>query len=230
MATGDEPVDLSRRPAPRPTLSYLRNLLDARGIRPKNKLGQNFLIDLNLLDLILRSAELANDDVVLEVGCGTGTLTGRLAEAAGAVVAVEIDADFFALTRELLVNQAHIQVLHADALRNKNEMNPAVLAALEEVRRANSCTKLKLVANLPYVVATPVICNLLLAKHEIERMVVTVQWEIAERMLARPGEKAHGALAVLVQSLADVEVVRRLAPAVFWPRPKVDSAILKIVP
>ncbi|HEV3145236.1 MAG TPA: 16S rRNA (adenine(1518)-N(6)/adenine(1519)-N(6))-dimethyltransferase RsmA [Gemmataceae bacterium] len=216
--------------APRQTLSYLRNLLEAHGIRLKNKLGQNFLIDLNLLDLIVRSAELSKEDLVLEVGSGTGTLTGRLAEAAGAVVAVEIDEDFYKLTRELAVHQPHVRVLHVDALRNKNEMNPAVMAALEEQRRSFSCSRLKLVANLPYVVATPVICNLLLGKQEFERMVVTVQWEIAERMLAQPGEKAHGALAVLVQSVTDVEIIRRLAPAVFWPRPQVDSAIAKIVP
>jgi 16S rRNA (adenine1518-N6/adenine1519-N6)-dimethyltransferase len=216
--------------APRQTLSYLRNLFDAHGIRPKNKLGQNFLIDLNLLDLIVRAAELSKEDLVLEVGSGTGTLTGRLAEAAGAVVAVEIDADFYALTRELMLTQSHVRVLNLDALRNKNEMNPGMLAAIAEQRRAFACSRLKLVSNLPYVVATPVICNLLLGAQEFERMVVTVQWEIAERMLAEPGEKAHGALAVLVQSLADVEVVRRLAPAVFWPRPQVDSAIVKIVP
>jgi 16S rRNA (adenine1518-N6/adenine1519-N6)-dimethyltransferase len=216
--------------APRQTLSYLRGLLDSRGIRPKNKLGQNFLIDLNLLDLIVRTGELSKEDLVLEVGSGTGTLTGRLAEAAGAVVAVELDADFYALTRELMANQPHVRVLHADALRNKNEMNPGMLAALAEQRKTFHCSRLKLVANLPYVVATPVIANLLLGQQEFERMVVTVQWEIAERMLAQPGEKAHGALAVLVQSIADVEVVRRLAPTVFWPRPQVESAIVKIVP
>ena len=216
--------------APRQTLSYLRSLLESHGIRPKNKLGQNFLIDLNLLDLIVRTAELSKQDLVLEVGSGTGTLTGRLAEAAGAVVAVEVDADFCALSRELMVSQLNVRVLHADALRNKNEMNPVVLSALAEQHRAFSCSRLKLVANLPYVVATPVIANLLLGEQKFERMVVTVQWEIAERMLAKPGEKAHGALAILMQSLADVEVVRQLAPTVFWPRPQVDSAIVKIVP
>ena len=216
--------------APRQTLSYLRSLLESHGIRPKNKLGQNFLIDLNLLDLIVRTAELTREDLVLEVGSGTGTLTGRLAEAAGAVVAIEVDADFYSLTRELVGNQRQVRVLHADALRNKNEMNPGVLSALAEQRKAFSCARLKLVANLPYVVATPVIANLLLGAQQFERMVVTVQWEIAERMLANPGEKAHSALAILVQSLADVDVVRRLAPTVFWPRPQVDSAIVKIVP
>ena len=89
---------------------------------------------------------------------------------------------------------------------------------------------MKLVANLPYAVATPVISNLLLSDVPVERMVVTVQWEIAERLMARPGTADYGALAVLVQSLADVELVRKLAPAVFWPRPQVESAIVQITP
>jgi 16S rRNA (adenine1518-N6/adenine1519-N6)-dimethyltransferase len=146
------------------------------------------------------------------------------------VVAVEIDPAFYTLTRELMLPQPHVKVLHADVLRTKNELNPAMLAALAEQRQAYSCSQFKLVANLPYVVATPVICNLLLEELNLERMVVTVQWEIAERMLAQPGVKAHGALSILVQSLADVEIVRSLGPTVFWPRPKVDSAIVKIVP
>src|SRR5262249_53397645 len=116
--------------SPRQTLSYLRNLLEERGIKPKNKLGQNFLIDLNLLDLILRAAELPKDDVVLEIGSGTGGLTVRLAEQARAVLGVEIDPGFFTLAREVNAPLANVSLLHADALKNKNELNPQVLAAL----------------------------------------------------------------------------------------------------
>ena len=215
---------------PRQTLSYLRNLLQERGIQPKNKLGQNFLIDLNLLDLVVRTAELSKDDLALEVGSGTGTLTARLAEAAGAVLGVEIDPAFFALTSEILAGRQNVRVLHTDVLRTKNEINPAVLAALEEQRTRFGCTRRKLVANLPYVVATPVICNLLIGELPFESMVVMVQWEIAERMIALPRTSEYSSLAVLVQAVADVTVVRRLAPSVFWPRPQVDSAIVKIVP
>jgi 16S rRNA (adenine1518-N6/adenine1519-N6)-dimethyltransferase len=214
----------------RQTLSYLRNLFEERGIRPKNKLGQNFLIDLNLLNLIVRTAELARADLVLEVGSGTGSLTSLLAQHAGAVVSVEVDTAFVSLTGEAVAGRDNVTLIQADILKNKNELNPEVLAHLEEARRRSGCERLKLVANLPYVVATPVISNLLLLGLPLDRMVVTVQWEIAERLMAQPGTKDYGALAVLVQSVADVELVRKLAPAVFWPRPQVSSAIVQIRP
>ncbi|MBY0527299.1 MAG: 16S rRNA (adenine(1518)-N(6)/adenine(1519)-N(6))-dimethyltransferase RsmA [Gemmataceae bacterium] len=216
--------------APRQTMSYLRNLMEERGIKPKNKLGQNFLIDLNLIDLLLRTAELSRGDLAVEVGCGTGSLTARLAEEAGAVLAVEIDADFYALACETVDERPNVQIIHTDVLKNKNELHPKVLRTLEEMRRTANCEYLKLVANLPYAVATPVITNFLLTDLPFERMVVTVQLEIAERMIAQPSTKPYGSLAVLVQSLADVELVRQLSPAVFWPRPQVSSAIIRIRP
>ncbi|OAI54348.1 hypothetical protein AYO44_03505 [Planctomycetaceae bacterium SCGC AG-212-F19] len=215
---------------PRQTLSYLRNLLDERGIKPKNKLGQNFLIDINLLDLLLRSAELTRDDLVVEVGTGSGSLTARLTELAGAVLSVEVDRDFYNLAQEMFEDRPNVVLLNADILANKNELNPGVLSAIEPLRQQARCTQLKLVANLPYSVATPVITNFLLSDVAFERMVVTVQWEIAARLTARPGVKEYGALAVLVQSLAAVEVIRRLSPSVFWPRPQVDSAFILIRP
>ncbi len=217
-------------PEPRQTLSYLRNLFDERGIRPKSKLGQNFLIDLNLLDLIIRTAELSRDDLALEVGSGTGSLTALLAQHAGAVLSVEVDPAFFALTSEAVAGRDNVTLIHADILKNKNELNPEVLSTLDALQQRFDCRQRKLVANLPYVVATPVISNFLLLDSVMERMVVTVQWEIAERLTAQPGTKDYGALAVMVQSLADVELVRRLAPSVFWPRPQVASAIVLIRP
>jgi 16S rRNA (adenine1518-N6/adenine1519-N6)-dimethyltransferase len=217
-------------PAPRQTLSYVKSLLDARGLRPKNKLGQNFLIDLNLLDLIVRTAELDRHDIALEIGTGTGSLTTRLAEHAGAVLSVELDPVIHELARELVGARPNLRLQRADALRNKNELNPEVLAAIEEMRTEFHCERVKLVANLPYAVAAPVLGNLLLSDLPVERMVVTVQWEIAERLMAKPGAADYGALAVLVQSLADVELVRKLSPAVFWPRPLVESAIVKVTP
>ena len=214
----------------RQTLSYLRNLFEERGIKPKNKLGQNFLIDLNLLDLLLRAAELTAEDLALEVGSGTGSLTARLAEQAGAVVSVELDPHFAQMVKEAVAGRDNVTLLHADILRNKNELNPGVLETLRETQARAGTTRLKLVANLPYAVATPVISNLLLSDVAVERMVVTVQWEIAERLTAAPNTKEYSALAVLVQSVADVRLIRRLPPAVFWPRPQVDSAIVLIRP
>src|SRR5207247_3770819 len=136
-------------------------LLASHGILPKNKLGQNFLIDLNLIDLVVRTAELTPADLVLEVGTGTGSLTARLAETAGAIVSVEVDPVMQDMARELLGDRTNVRLLRADALRNKNELNPAVLAALTETRERFTTARLKLVANLPYAVATPVISNLL---------------------------------------------------------------------
>src|SRR5689334_15457944 len=174
-------------PTTRQTLSYLRNLFAERGIKPKNKLGQNFLIDLNLLDLLLRSAELTLEDLALEVGSGTGSLTVRLVEQAGAVVSIEVDPAFASLTDEEVTRRDHVALLRADVLKNKNELNPDVLRAIDDLGRRSGTRRVKLVSNLPYAVAVPVLTNLLLSELAVERMVVTVQWEIAERLTATPG-------------------------------------------
>jgi 16S rRNA (adenine1518-N6/adenine1519-N6)-dimethyltransferase len=217
-------------PSPRQTMSYLRTLMAGHRLHPKNKLGQNFLIDLNLVDFIVRSADLTRGDLVLEIGTGTGSLTAKLAEHARAVVTIEVDPAFHALAHDMVHGHVNIHMVLADALKSKNAMNPEVLAKLEEIRTLVQPERMKLVANLPYAVATPVISNLLIAGIGFERMVVTVQWEIAEKMIAQPSSKEYGALAVLVQSLADTEVLRKLAPTVFWPKPKVESGIVCIKP
>jgi 16S rRNA (adenine1518-N6/adenine1519-N6)-dimethyltransferase len=221
---------LARGPSPRQTLSYLRSMLQSHGLEPKAKLGQNFLIDLNLIDLACRAAELGPQDSVLEVGTGTGSLTAKMAEQAGCVFSVEIDADFQRLAREIVGERPNVRLFLGDALARKNELNPDMLAGWDELTSRFHCATRKLVANLPYVVATPVISNLLLGERPIERMVVMVQWEIAERLRARVGTKDYNALSVLVQSVADVELVRKVLPGNFFPRPKVDSAIVLIRP
>ena len=217
-------------PSPRQTLSYIKGLLQSRRLIPKNKMGQNFLIDLNLLDLVVRTAELTQEDCVLEVGTGTGGLTARLADAAGGVFTVELDPAFFEMSRQLLAARPNVRQLHGDALAGKNKLNPHLLAGWETLAAERGLTDRKVVANLPYAIATPLVTNLIIAGIPIERMVVTVQAEVAERMTAAPGTKDYGALAVLLQSVADVAVVRRIAPSNFWPRPEVDSAIVLIKP
>lgn len=212
------------------TLSHVRELLQGRGLRPKDKLGQNFLVDLNLLEVLLHAAELTGDDFAVEVGAGTGSLTVRLAQQAGAVFSVEIDAAFAKLASKIIGAIERARLVHADILHGKNHLNPDVLQWLDEHRRKWPCPRLKLVANLPYAVATPVIANFLMSDLPFERMVATVQLEIAEKLIAVPGTKDYGALAVLVQSLAEVELLRRLPPAAFWPRPKVSSAFVLIRP
>lgn len=215
---------------PRQTLGYIRHRLGERGLTPKSKLGQNFLIDLNLLELVISTAELTLADLVLEVGSGTGSLTAKMVELAGAVLGVEIDPQLFPLVSELLSGHPNLRLLNLDALRRKNELAPEIFAKLAELRELFGTTRFKLVANLPYAVATPVIANLLLSDWVPERMVVTVQWEIAERLTAGPRDPQYGALAVLVQSLAEVSLVRKLPPNVFWPRPQVESAIVMLRP
>ena len=228
MDTDPQPSTVA---SPRQTLSYLRTLFEERGIRPKSKLGQNFLIDLNVLDVMVAAAELSKDDLAVEVGSGTGSLTARLCDQAGAVFSVEIDPAFYEMVRELLHGRDNLVLLHADILKNKNEIRPEVFTQIEELRGRFRCSRVKVVANLPYVVAVPVISNFLLSELPVERQVVMVQWEIAERLMARPGTKDYGALTVLAQSLADVQPVRRrLPPAVFWPRPQVASAIVMVRP
>lgn len=205
-------------------------MIEARGLKPKNKLGQNFLVDLNLIDFIVRHADLQPDDLILEVGAGTGSLTARLVAGAGAVLSVEIDPSFHQLAQETLGPKQNLVLFHGDILKNKNHLNPEVLAQLDALRQEFNTKRLKLIANLPYAVATPVISNLLLSDWQVERMVVTVQWEIGAKLAAWPDTEHFGGLSVLVQSLADVEIRRRLPPAVFWPRPQVASAIVRIWP
>jgi 16S rRNA (adenine1518-N6/adenine1519-N6)-dimethyltransferase len=218
-------------PASRQTLSYLRNLFARRGIVPRHRFGQNFLIDLNIHELIARTAELEPIDVVLEVGPGAGALTALLAETASAVVAVEIDAAMAQLTREATSGRPNVRVLNVDALAGKHAIHPEVLDNVRAGLAVAPDRRLKLVANLPYNVATPIVSNLLVDPDlRPALLVVTIQLELAERMRAAPHTEAYGALSVLVQALADVEVVRTLPPKVFWPRPKVDSAIVKITP
>jgi 16S rRNA (adenine1518-N6/adenine1519-N6)-dimethyltransferase len=215
---------------PRQTLTYVRGLLQAHGLMPKAKMGQNFLIDLNLMDVILEAAELSVEDSVLEVGSGTGSLTSRLADRAGMVTSVELDPDFHELVKDLFHKRKNVELIHADILARKNELNPNVLEAWNRKTIEKGCTRLKLVANLPYVVATPVIANLLLTEIPVERMVVMVQLEVAERLAANIGVKDYSSLSILVQSLARVKIIRRLGPQVFWPAPEVDSAIVQIIP
>lgn len=226
----DSPLTPPRHESPRQTLRYLRDLLAAHGLQAKNKLGQSFLIDLNLLDLLVRSADLDRSDAVLEVGTGTGSLTAELAERAGAVVTIEIDPTLAAIARQAVGERPNVRFLVGDALANKNQMNHALLAAWDEMAAAFQCARRKVVANLPYVIAAPVISNLLIARADIERFVVMVQWEIAERLRAPVGSSEYNALSILVQSLAEVEVIRKVAPSNFFPRPQVDSAIVRIRP
>jgi 16S rRNA (adenine1518-N6/adenine1519-N6)-dimethyltransferase len=216
---------------PRQTYTYLRKLFDQNGVAPNRRYGQNFLVDLNIHDLIVETARLDDRDVVLEVGPGTGALTTRMAELAAAVVAVEIDAAMARLTSRATEGRPNVRVLNRDALAGKHKLAPELVDNVRSGLAGEPGRRLKLVANLPYSIATPLISNLLVHPElHPELIVITIQKELADRMVARPSTNDYGSLSVLIQAMADVEIVRVLSPKVFWPRPKVDSAIVKITP
>jgi 16S rRNA (adenine1518-N6/adenine1519-N6)-dimethyltransferase len=210
------------------TLSFLMRRFDEAGIRPRNGLGQNFLIDLNLLKILADSADLSANDVILEIGTGAGSLTALLAARAAAVVTVELDPRLFQLAVEELHAQGNVAMLQTDALKGKNRINRDVLAAVYAHLDAAPGRRFKLVANLPYNIAAPVLGNLLAEKRPPESMTVTVQKELAERITAAPGTKDYGALGIWIQSQCRAAILRELPPTVFWPRPKVSSAFVRI--
>ena len=224
MTTADQP------PAPsRQTLSFLKKRFAEVGIEPQTKHGQNFLIDLNLQHVIADTAQLTRDDVVLEVGTGTGALTALMAAQAVHVVTVEIDERMYQLASEELVDVPNVTQLQMDALRNKNNFCPELLDEIEQQLAAVPNGRLKLVANLPYNIATPVISNLLRTRVVPHTMVATIQKELGERIVAKPSTKDYSALSVWIQCQCDAKIARIMPPSVFWPRPKVQSAIMEIV-
>ena len=214
----------------RQTLSFLSRTLQRAGLQPKTKYGQNFLIDLNLLNLLVDGAELSTSDVVLEIGTGMGSLTKALAARAGAVLTVEVDRDLQAIAARELASHPNVRLLCCDALRNKNHLRAELLDNIREAMSRIPGSKFKLVANLPYNVATPIISNLLNETPLVERMVVTIQKELGERIIAPPSCKDYSAHSIWMQSQCDCEILRILPPSVFWPRPNVDSAIIRIIP
>ncbi|GIX04494.1 MAG: hypothetical protein KatS3mg114_0363 [Planctomycetaceae bacterium] len=243
--------------SPRQTLTHLRQLFQQQGLTPRHALGQNFLIDLNLHDYVTRQAQLTQHDVVLEVGTGTGGLTSRLLTQAGHVVSVEYDRQLAEQARRQLGEHPRLTLLEGDALASKHRFSAAVCqavaAAIARVKQdvegleaelppreiasphddlpwelAPRPVTLKLVANLPYHIATPVISNMVASDWPWSRMVVTVQWELAERMQAAAGTGPYGALSIWLQAQTRIKILRRLPPQVFWPAPKVDSAIVLI--
>lgn len=217
-------------PSSRQTQSFLRQRFEDAGIRPETRHGQNFLIDLNLLDVLVNAADLGPDDVVLEVGTGLGSLTTRMSPLAAHVVTVEIDRRLFQLASEELGDLPNVTMLQRDALQSKNTIDPVVLETVRQQIAAQPGRRFKLVANLPYNVATPILSNLLLAEPLPVSLTGTIQKELADRICAAPGTRDYSALSIWMQSQCELEIVRTLPPQAFWPRPKVESAILHIVP
>lgn len=214
----------------RQTRTHLMSLFERRGLHPRSDLGQNFLIDLNVIEFVVRNAELGPTDVVLEVGAGTGSMTAELAKQAAAVVSVEYDTNMFAMATEAVAAFPNVTLLNCDALKNKNRIRDEVMDAVRAELAKDPARRLKLVANLPYNIATPIVSNLVASDLPWERMVVTIQFELGQRMASGPGKSNYGALSAWLQSQAFVKILRRLGPQVFWPRPAVNSAIVQLTP
>lgn len=231
MTDAPESHDGETSPATAPTrqtTAYLKQLFVQVGFVIDAKRGQNFLIDLNLLDLLERSAGITAADVVLEVGTGTGALSERLSRAARHVVTCEVDSRLACLARDKLIDCDNVTLVEGDVLAGKHRFAPAVLTAVDAALAAAPGGRLLLVANLPYCVATPVISNLLALPRPFDAAVVTVQREMGERMTAAAGSHSYNALSVWIGAQCRSELVRVLPPSVFWPRPKVDSAIVRL--
>jgi 16S rRNA (adenine1518-N6/adenine1519-N6)-dimethyltransferase len=203
------------------TIAEIKALLAARGIRPKHRFGQNFLHDRNQLRKLIEAAGVKPGEVVLEVGPGTGTLTEELVAAGATVIAAEIDPDMIAIVRERLGER--VTVVAGDCLAGKRSLSPDIVAAI-------AGRPFVLVANLPYGAASPLMAILATRHPECRGQYVTVQREVADRLLAPAGGREYGPLTIAIGLAATVRDLATVKPASFWPMPEVTSAMIAIEP
>lgn len=184
----------------------------------QKKFGQNFLVDSSILDKIIEAAYLTKQDVALEIGPGIGTLTQRLAEEAGEVIAVEIDKNLIPILDETLADYSNVTVLNEDILK----------LDIHKIVEEHGGKPLKVVANLPYYITTPIIMALFEKQIPIRSVTVMVQKEVADRMRVGPGTKDYGALSLAVQYYAKPEIITKVPAACFMPKPNVDSTVIRL--
>ncbi len=219
----------------------IKTLLNKYGAKPSKNLGQNFLIDKNVLDKIIKTADLKPDDAVLEIGPGIGTLTQKLAKHAKKVIAIEKDKTMVEILKETLVNYKNIEIIQGDILkidvadlslrgRNNGRSNLKIQIASSacEPPRNDEIKNYKIVANIPYYITSPVIRKFLEAENQPESMVLMMQKEVAQRICGKPPDMTL--LSASVQFYAEPKIISYVSKNCFWPSPKVDSAIIKIVP
>lgn len=197
------------------TASAARALARRHGIRPSKALGQNFMIDPNTVRRILRLAEVAPEDRVVEVGAGLGMLTLALARAARRVIAIEFDRSLLPALGEVVGGLRNVKVVAADAMKL-------------DYRRLLGRGRYRFVSNLPYSIATPLLAKLLEEAPQIDDFVVLLQREVGERLTAGPGSKAYGSISVLVAFHCRAKVLGRVPPTVFWPPPRVESTLVRL--
>ncbi|MHC4691449.1 MAG: 16S rRNA (adenine(1518)-N(6)/adenine(1519)-N(6))-dimethyltransferase RsmA [Planctomycetota bacterium] len=210
------------------TKHQIQQLLASAGVFPNKHFGQHFLIDLNLMRVLIESAQIGKNDIVLEVGCGTGSLTEGLAEEAGFCIAVEVDDTLAKIAQEQLAEKDNVVVVNTDILESKHTISGTVINAIEAACKKHG-GRLMLVANLPYNVACPVMLNLVTGPTVVDKMYVTIQKQVAERMTARPGSGDYGTLSIFLSATGEVKTERILKPTVFWPQPQVESAMVSFV-
>jgi len=198
------------------TRSQVRDLLGRFDIRPKRSLGQHFVVEPNTVRRIVELAEIGSGDRVLEVGPGLGALTLALLETGAEVTAVEVDDRLIEALKEVLVGRQGLRIVHADAMK----------IDWSHLLGEDSWS---MVANLPYNISTPLICNLLEEVSAVSRFFVMVQLEVADRLVASPGDTAYGLPSVRVAYHANARKIMRVPSSVFWPRPRVESALVEIV-
>ena len=197
----------------------IRDLLARHGFHFSKSMGQNFLIDTHVLDKIIGAAEIGRDDFVLEIGPGIGTMTQYLAETAREVVAVEIDTKLIPILEDTLKEYDNVTVLNEDILK---------VDIRKIAEEKNGGKPIKVVANLPYYITTPIIMGLFESEVPLDSITVMVQKEVADRMQVGPGTKDYGALSLAVQYYAKPYIVANVPPNCFMPRPKVGSAVIRL--
>lgn len=207
------------------TKQDIEKLLAGAGVTPNRRLGQNFLIDLNLMRLLLDTAHIGEQDVVLEVGTGTGSFTEGLAERCGRVITVEYDNTLYAIAKKQLETFKNVVPFNMDVLENKHTIQHEILDAVEQARQFYP-GRLLLVANLPYNVGSSVMANLITGPVIADAMYVTIQKEVADRMAATSNHDEYGTLSILMAATGSVRYLRKLPPSVFWPKPQVESAMV----
>jgi len=202
----------------------IQSLLAGAGTEPRHRFGQNFMIDQNLVRLVADAGRIAPGDLVVEVGPGTGTLTDEILSRGADVLAVEIDRDLAGVLRERFATNERFRLIEGDALAGKHALNAELLASLREAAKRGQ--RAKLVANLPYNIASPLVIEMLIAG--VELLAFVVQKEVADRLRASAGGDDYGPLTVTAQLLSKVEYLRKLPPGAFWPAPKIDSALVRM--
>jgi 16S rRNA (adenine1518-N6/adenine1519-N6)-dimethyltransferase len=205
------------------TKHEIQAILAQIGGQPRQRFGQNFMIDGNLVRLIADSGMIQPGDWVIEIGPGTGTLTEELLAKNAMVIAVEIDRNLAAMLREKFAD-AKFQLIEGDALNGKHALNPDLLAAIGHAKSRGGTVRL--VANLPYNIASPLIIESLIAG--VDLLTFTVQKEVADRLRAAAGSEDYGPLSIMAQLLSKVELLRTMPPQAFWPQPKIDSALVRM--